>query len=77
MKLAYLMQHRWKYEAKIVMKVQVLLLKLKCINSTISGGQSFRGSFMIPVAKLCIVMFAERQSQILPAKRISYQKEKV
>jgi hypothetical protein len=47
MKLAYLMQHRRKYEAKIVMKVRVL--KLKCINSTISGSLSFCGSFMIPV----------------------------
>jgi hypothetical protein len=26
------------------------------------------GSFMIPVTTLCIVMFAERQAQILPAK---------
>jgi len=35
MKLAYLMQHQRKYEAKIVMKVRVL--KLKCINFTMSG----------------------------------------
>ena len=39
MKLAYLMQHRRKHEAKIVMKVQVL--KLKCINSTMSGSLEF------------------------------------
>jgi len=38
-KLACLMQHRRKYEAKIVMKVQVL--KLKCVNSTMSGKLSF------------------------------------
>ena len=66
MKLAFLMQHRLKYEAKIVMKVRVL--KLKCANSTMSGCQNFCGSFMIPVTMLCIVMFAETQAQILPAK---------
>jgi len=33
------MQHRRKYEAKIVMKVQVL--KLKCVNSTMSGSPKF------------------------------------
>jgi hypothetical protein len=37
----------------------------KSINSTMSG--SFCGSLMIPVT-LCIVMFAERQAQILLAK---------
>ena len=31
------------------MKVQVLLIKLKCVNSTMSGSQSFCGLFMIPV----------------------------
>ena len=56
-KLACLIQHRQKYEAEIVMKVWVL--KLKCINSTMSGSQSFCDSFMIPVTMLCIVMFAE------------------
>jgi hypothetical protein len=66
MKLACLMQQRQKYEAKIVMKVRVL--KLKCVNSTMSGSLSFCGSFMIPVTTLSIVMFAERQAQILPAK---------
>ena len=66
MKLACLMQHQRKYEVKIVMEVRVL--KLKCVNSTIFGSQSFCGSFMIPVTTLCIVMFAERQAQILPAK---------
>jgi hypothetical protein len=54
--------------AKIVMKVRVLLLKLKCVNSTMSGGRSFCASFMIPLTTLCIVMFAERQFQILLAK---------
>ena len=39
MKLACLMRHRRNYEAKIVMKVQVL--KLKCVNSTMSGSQEF------------------------------------
>jgi septum formation topological specificity factor MinE len=33
-----------------------------------SGSLSFCGSFMIPVTTLSIVMFAERQAQILPAK---------
>jgi hypothetical protein len=33
-----------------------------------SGCQNFCGSFMIPVTMLCIVMFAETQAQILPAK---------
>jgi len=66
MKLACLMQHRRKYEAKIVMKVRVL--NLKCVNSRMSESQSFCGSFMIPVTTLCIVKFAERQAQILPTK---------
>jgi hypothetical protein len=61
MKLACLMQHRRKNEAKIVMKVQVQVLKLKCVNSTMSGSQGFCGSFMISVT-LCIVMLAERKS---------------
>ena len=67
MKLACLMQHRRKYEAEIVMKVRIL--KLKCVNSTMSGSQSFCGSFMIPVTTLCIVMSAEslRQAKILSA----------
>jgi hypothetical protein len=73
-KLACLMQHRRKYEAKIVMKVQVL--KLKCVNSTMSGKLSFCVSFMIPVTTLCIVMFAERQDQILPAKPNLLQERK-
>jgi hypothetical protein len=29
-----------------------------------SGSQTFRGSFKIPVTMLCIVIFAERQAQI-------------
>ena len=74
MKLVCLMQHQQKCEAKIVMKVQDL--KLKCINSMMSGSLSFCGSFMIPVT-LCIVMFAERQAQLIPTKWICYRKEKV
>ena len=61
-----LMRHRRKYEAKIVMKV--LVVKLKSITSKMSGMQSFRGTFMTPVTKLCIVMFPNRQVQILLAK---------
>jgi hypothetical protein len=64
-KLACLMQHRRKYKAKLVIKVRVL--KLKCVNSTMSGSL-FCGSFMIPATTLCIVMFAERQAQIVPVK---------
>jgi hypothetical protein len=41
-------QHRGKYQSKILM----------------SGSQSFRGSCMIPVTMLCIVIFAERQARI-------------
>ena len=48
------------------MKVRVL--KLKSVNSKMSRSQSFRGSLMIPITTLCIVMFAERQAQILLAK---------
>ena len=33
-----------------------------------SRSQSFRGSLMIPITTLCIVMFVERQTQILLAK---------
>jgi hypothetical protein len=33
-----------------------------------TGSLSFCGSFMIPVTTLSIVMFAERQAQILPVK---------
>ena len=35
MKLACLIEHRLKYKAKIVMKI--LVLKLKCVYSTMSG----------------------------------------
>ena len=70
MKLACLMQHRQKYEAKIVMKIQVL--KLKCVNSMMSGSLSFCDSFIIP-----IVIFAERQAQILRTKPNLLSKEKV
>ena len=48
------------------MKVQVL--KLKSVNSKTSRSRSFRGSLMIPITTLCIVMFAERQAQLLLAK---------
>jgi hypothetical protein len=41
------MQYLQKYRAKKVMKFQVL--KVEITNSTMSGSQSFRGSFMIPV----------------------------
>lgn len=41
---------------------------LKCINSSISGSQSFCGSFMIPVTTLCIAMFVVKNVQVLPAK---------
>jgi hypothetical protein len=60
MKLACPMQHRRKYQSKILMKV----LKLKSVNSKMSGSPSFRGSFMIPVMTLWIVIFAARQVQI-------------
>jgi hypothetical protein len=53
-------------QAKILMKVWVL--KLKSVNSKMSRSRSFRGSLMIPKTVLCIVMFAERQAQILLAK---------
>ena len=39
MKLACLMQYGRKYKAEIVMKIRVL--KLKCVNSTMSGSQEF------------------------------------
>ena len=64
-KLACLMQHRRKYQ--ILMKIRVL--KLKSGNFKMCGSQSFCGSlFKITVATLCLVMFAERQDQILLAK---------
>ena len=47
--------------------MRVHVLKLKSVDIKMSGSQSFRGSFM-PLTTLCIVMFAERQVQILPAK---------
>ena len=53
-------------QAKILMKVWVL--KLKSVNSKMFRSQSFRGSLMIPITTLCIVMFGERQAQILLAK---------
>ena len=69
-KLACLMQHRRKYQAKILMKVQVL--KLKSVNSKMSGSQEFLWliiyDYSTSVASLCLVMFAKRQDQILLAK---------
>ena len=66
-KLACLMQHQRKYQAKILMKVRVL--KLKSVNSKMSGSQSFCGSlFTITVATLCLVTLAKRQDQILLEK---------
>jgi hypothetical protein len=53
-------------QAKILMKVWVL--KLKSVNSKMSRSRSFRGSLMIPITTLCVVMFTERQAQILLAK---------
>jgi hypothetical protein len=44
------MQYPRKYQAKKVMKFQVL--KVESIDSTMSGSKSFRGSFMIPVTML-------------------------
>jgi hypothetical protein len=46
-KASLLMQYPRKYQAKKVMKFQVL--KVESIDSTMSGSKSFRGSFMIPV----------------------------
>jgi hypothetical protein len=60
MKLACLMQHRQKYQVKIVMEV--------------SGSKAEKRKYQdiwkseIPVTTLCIVMFAERQARILLAK---------
>ena len=44
------MQYPQKYQAKKVIKFQVL--KVESANSTMSGSQSVRGSFMIPVTTL-------------------------
>ena len=64
------MQHRRKYQAKILMKV--LVLKLKSVNSKMSGSQSFRVSLVIYDSSsdvmYCYCMFAERQAQVLLAK---------
>ena len=46
-KAGLLMQYTRKYQAKKVMKFRIL--KVKSANSAMSGSQSFRGSFMIPV----------------------------
>ena len=65
-KLACLMQHWRKYKPKYWWRFRVL--KLKRVNSKMSRSRSFRGSLMIPITMLCIVMFAERKAQILLAK---------
>ena len=44
------------------------VLKLKIVNCKMSRSRNFRGSLMIPITTLCIVMFAERQANILLAK---------
>jgi hypothetical protein len=67
-KLACLMQHRQKYEAKIVMKVLVLKLKIKCVNSRISGSQSFCGSFMIPVTTFIYCDVCRKAGQDITGK---------
>ena len=65
-----LMQHRRKYQAKILMKV--LVLKLKSVNSKMSGSQSFLVSLVIYDSSndvmYCYCVFAERQAQVLLAK---------
>ena len=38
--------------------------KAESVNSKMSGSRSFRGSCMIPVMTLCIVIFAERQARL-------------
>ena len=38
--------------------------KAESLNSKMSGSWNFRGSCMIPVMTLCIVIYAERQAQI-------------
>jgi hypothetical protein len=38
--------------------------KAESVNSKMSGSRSFRGSCMIPVTMLCIVIFAKRQARI-------------
>jgi hypothetical protein len=49
-KAGQLIQYSQKYQAKKVMKFRVL--KVESANSTMSGSQSVRGSFMIPVTTL-------------------------
>ena len=38
--------------------------KAESVNSKMSGSRSFRGSCMIPVTTLCMVIFAEKQARI-------------
>ena len=48
--------------------MKVWVLRLKSVNSKMSRSRRFRGSLMITITTFCIVMFAERQAQILLAK---------
>ena len=57
------------------MKVQVL--KLKNVNIKMSGSQSFRGSFMLPVTTLCIDMLQKGRPRYCNLNWICYGKEKV
>jgi hypothetical protein len=59
MKLACPMQHRGKYQSKILMTV----LNLKALIPRCREDEVFVAR-MIPVMMLCIVIFAERQAQI-------------
>ena len=63
------MQHRRKYQAKILMKVRVL--KLKSVDTKMSGSLSFRVSLVIYDSNndvmYCYCMFAERQAQVFLA----------
>jgi hypothetical protein len=54
-KAGLLMQYPQKYQAKKGMKFRVL--KVESANSTMSGSQSFRGSFMIPLPVTTLIKF--------------------
>jgi hypothetical protein len=56
------------YLAKIVMKVLVLKLKIKCVNSRISGSQSFCGPFMIPVTTFIYCDVCRKAGQDITGK---------
>jgi hypothetical protein len=57
----------WKYQ-QIVMKVLVLKLKIKCVNSRISGSQSFCGPFMIPVTTFIYCDVCRKAGQDITGK---------